>query len=322
MKNQIEIYRTLDNQTEVKVKFEKETVWLNQRQMADLFNKDSDTIGLHLKNIFYEKELEKNSTTENFSVVQQEGKRQVKRNITFYNLDAIISVGYRVKSIRGTQFRIWANKIIKDYLLKGYALNEKRLKELKQTIKLVENVIEKQTVSGNEATALLKLVADYAYALDVLDDYDYQRVKINKITKKKTNKIDYKEAIKIIEKLKKEFCESTNFGIEKDESLKSSLATIFQTFDGKDLYPSIEEKSANLLYFLVKNHSFVDGNKRIAAALFLWFMRKNKFLYRKDGSKKIANNALVAITLMIAQSNPKEKEIICNVVVNLINKSN
>jgi len=319
MKNQIEIYKSKDGQTQIEVKFDKATIWLDAHLIATLFDVQRPAIVKHINNIYKSNELSKESTCSILEQVAADGK---KRKMNLFNLDMIISVGYRVNSSRATQFRIWATNILKKHLVQGYSVNEKRLKELKQTIKLVENVIEKQTVSGNEAAALLKVVADYAYALGVLDDYDYQRVKINKITKKKSNKIDYKEAINIINKLKKEFCESTNFGIEKDESLKSSLATIFQTFDGKDLYPSIEEKSANLLYFLVKNHSFVDGNKRIAAALFLWFMRKNNFLYRKDGSKKIANNALVAITLMIAQSNPKEKEIICNVVVNLINKSN
>ena len=318
-KGEIILYQSKDGKTSIDVIFDKKTIWLDTHQLSELFQRDRTVIVKHIKKIYKTAELEKDSTCAKNAQVAKDGKI---RQMDFYNLDMIISVGYRVNSIRGTQFRIWATNVLKKHLVQGYSINEKRLKELKQTIKLVENVIGKQTVSGNEAAALLKVVADYAYALDDLDDYDYQRVTINKTTKKKTNKIDYKEAIQIIDNLKKEFKESSNFGIEKDESLKSSLATIFQTFDGKDLYPSIEEKSANLLYFLVKNHSFVDGNKRIAAALFLWFLRKNNFLYRKDGSKKIANNALVAITLMIAQSNPKEKKIICNVVVNLINKSN
>ena len=318
-KGKIILYRSKDGKTSIDVKLDRETIWLSQKQLSELFNTERSVITKHIKNIFSTSELDANSVSAKFAHTAADGK---KYQTSFYNLDMIISVGYRVNSIRGTQFRIWATNVLKNHLVQGYSVNKKRLIELKQTIKLVENVIQKQTVSGNEATALLKVVADYAYALDVLDDYDYQRIKISKTTKKKTKKIDYNEAIKIIENLKKEFKESVNFGVEKDDSLKSSLATIFQTFDGKDLYPSIEEKSANLLYFLVKNHSFVDGNKRIAATLFLWFLRKNNFLYKKDSSKKIADNALVAITLMIAQSNPKEKEIICNVVVNLINKLN
>jgi len=283
MKNQIEIYKSKDGQTQIEVKFDKATIWLDAHLIATLFDVQRPAIVKHINNIYKSNELSKESTCSILEQVAADGK---KRKMNLFNLDMIISVGYRVNSSRATQFRIWATNVLKKHLVQGYSVNEKRLKELKQTIKLVENVIEKQTVSGNEAVALLKVVSDYAYALDVLDDYDYQRIKIRRTTKKKTNKIDYKEAINIINNLKKEFSESTNFGIEKDESLKSSLATIFQTFDGKDLYPSIEEKSANLLYFLVKNHSFVDGNKRIAAALFLWFMRKNNFLYRKDGSKK------------------------------------
>ncbi len=318
-KGKIILYRSKDGKTSIDVKLDRETIWLSQKQLSELFTTERSVITKHIKNIFSTSELDANSVSAKFAHTAADGK---KYQTSFYNLDMIISVGYRVNSIRGTQFRIWATNVLKNHLVQGYSVNKKRLIELKQTIKLVENVIQKQTVSGNEATALLKVVADYAYALDVLDDYDYQRIKISKTTKKKTKKIEYNEAIKIIENLKKEFKESVNFGVEKDDSLKSSLATIFQTFDGKDLYPSIEEKSANLLYFLVKNHSFVDGNKRIAATLFLWFLRKNNFLYKKDSSKKIADNALVAITLMIAQSNPKEKEIICNVVVNLINKLN
>lgn len=318
-KGKIILYRSKDGKTSIDVKLDRETIWLSQKQLSELFNTERSVITKHIKNIFSTSELDANSVSAKFAHTAADGK---KYQTSFYNLDMIISVGYRVNSIRGTQFRIWATNVLKNHLVQGYSVNKKRLIELKQTIKLVENVIQKQTITGNEATALLKVVADYAYALDVLDDYDYQRVKIKKTTKKKTSKIDYEEAVIIIKNLKKEFKESVNFGVEKDDSLKSSLATIFQTFDGKDLYPSIEEKSANLLYFLVKNHSFVDGNKRIAATLFLWFLRKNNFLYKKDSSKKIADNALVAITLMIAQSNPKEKEIICNVVVNLINKLN
>ncbi len=321
MKNKggIIVYQSKDGKTSVEVALKENTLWLNLNQIAKLFGRDKSVVSRHLNKVFSSGELEKKAVVAKNATTASDGKTY---QVEFYNLDAIISIGYRVNSLRGTQFRIWATNVLKQHLIEGYSVNAKRLKELKQTIKLVGNVVEKQAISGKEAAALLKVVSDYAYALDVLDDYDYKRIKSSNVSKKKAKKINYKDAKKIIEILKKEFNESIHFGAEKDESLKSSLANVFQTYDGKDLYQSIEEKSANLLYFLVKNHSFVDGNKRIAAALFLCFLQKNNFLYRKNGSKRIADNALVAITLMIAESDPKEKNIICNVVMNLINNKN
>jgi len=253
MGNQIEIYKTSDNSTEIQVQFENETVWLSQRQMADLFGKDTDTIGLHLKNIYSEEELVELSTTELFSVVRIEGKRSVKRNILHYNLDAIISVGYRVNSKQGTQFRQWATQRLKDYLVKGYAINEKRLKEaeqkfqeLKHAVSLLESITKTKVVSGDEAQGLLKVLGDYAFALDILDKYDHQTLRIDKTNNKEVFRISYTEAKKAIEGLKIKFGGSQLFGNEKDDSFKGSLETIYQTFDGKELYVSVEEKAAHL----------------------------------------------------------------------------
>nr|WP_315218763.1 RhuM family protein [uncultured Flavobacterium sp.] len=325
MENQIEIYQSTKDQIEINVQFEKETVWLSQKLMSDLFVKDSDTIGLHLRNIYEEGELEENSTTEFFSVVQIEGKRQVKRKIKHYNLDAIISVGYRVNSKRGTQFRQWATQRLKDYLVQGYVINERRLKEtenkfqeLKQAVKLLESIVQTKEITGDEAQGLLKVLSDYAFALDILDQYDHQTLKIAETDTDEVFKISYSEAIKAIAGLKTKFGGSNLFGNEKDDSFKSSLATIYQTYDGTDLYPSVQEKAGHLLYFVTKNHSFSDGNKRIAAFLFVWFLERNALLYY-EGKKVIDDNALVALTLMIAESKPDDKDMMVKVIINLIN---
>ena len=326
-KSEIKIYKTSSGTTSIEVKLENETVWLSQIQMAELFEKDSDTIGLHLTNIYKSGELEKMATSEKYSVVRQEGKRQVKRQISFYNLDAIISVGYRVNSKRGVLFRKWANQLIKEYLIKGYALNEEKLRnqnkqllELKKTINILGNVVLNKELSNDESQGLLKIISDYSYALDILDKYDYQTLAIENTSGKEVYQLTYKEAIKQIEITKKTYGNSALFGQEKDNSFRSSLATIYQTFNALDLYPSIEEKAANLLYFVVKNHSFVDGNKRIAA--FLFFLEKNRLLMTNSGEKRIADNTLVALTLMLAVSNPVEKDTMIKVIVNLINKNN
>ena len=325
----IKIYQSQNGQAEVQVRFENETVWLSQKQMSQLFEKDSDTVGLHLKNIYKSGELDELSTTEDSSVVQLEGKRKVKRNIKIYNLDAIISVGYRVNSKRGIQFRIWANKILKEYLIKGYALNERKLneqneqlKELQTSVKILGNALTFKPLSSDESTGLLKIISDYAYALDILDQYDYQSLEIKNTSGKETYQLTYEEAINQIMLVKKVHGNSDLFGHEKDKSFQSSVATIYQTFGGIDLYPSIEEKAANLLYFITKNHSFSDGNKRIAAFLFLYFLERNGILFDKSGNKRIADNTLVALTLMIAVSKPIEKETMTKVIVNLINRNN
>tara|TARA_R110001583_G_C5665063_1_gene410001 strand:+ start:5904 stop:6896 length:993 start_codon:yes stop_codon:yes gene_type:complete len=322
---QIIIYQAEDGQTQIDVQLKEETIWLTQKQMSELFEKDSDTIGLHLKNIFKSKELYKNATTEKYSVVQQEGGRNVKRNISHYNLDAIISVGYRVNSRRGTQFRIWANKILKEYLVQGYAINEKLLKEsnqklneFKKIVQLQEKVISEYQLETDEAQGLIKVIANYSKALDLLDDYDHQRLTIPKKEYVEAVKINYNEARNAIDELGKQTKFEGLFGKEKDDSFKGSLENIYQTFDGVELYKTIEEKAAHLLYFVVKNHSFTDGNKRIAAFLFVWFLERNNILYDAEGKKIISDSTLVALTLMLAQSNPNDKDMMVKVIINLL----
>lgn len=325
----IQIYRLDNGATEIDVKLDQDTIWLSQKQIAELFDKDSDTIGLHLKNIYSTGELEEFSTTEDYSVVQKEGTRNIRRRIKHYNLDAIISVGYRVNSIRGTQFRIWANKILKEYLIQGYSINERALKrqneqlsELQKTIKILSSAIQSKELTSDESKGLLSIVSDYSYALDILDQYDYQTLTITKTSGKDIYRITYAEAIDQINLVRKAYGNSELFGREKDKSFKSSISTIYQTFDGKDLYPSIEEKAAHLLYFITKNHSFSDGNKRIAAFMFLYFLSKNGILYDSYGNKRIADNTLVALTLMIAVSKQEEMDVMIKVIVNLINTRN
>ncbi|WP_276481140.1 virulence protein RhuM/Fic/DOC family protein [Paraflavitalea pollutisoli] len=325
----IVIYQTADGQTNIEVALALDTVWLDQQQLTDLFQTDRTSISKHIKNIYKSAELKEESTCAKIAQVQKEGNREIKRKVTRYNLDVIISVGYRVNSVRGTQFRIWANKILKDYLTQGYALNEKflqeqvqQLKNLKRTVGILNNVVESTSLTSEEATGLLKVLSDYAYALDVLDRYDHRTLTIEAIRQRSLFTATYDEAMSAIHSLKDKFGGSKLFGNEKDESFKGSIAAIYQSFDGSDLYPSVEEKAANFLYFVVKNHSFSDGNKRIAAFLFVWFLDKNGILYREDGFKRIADNTLVALTLMIAESKPDEKDIITQVVVNLINGNN
>lgn len=318
--SEIVVYQSDDRSVEFQVLLDEneDTVWATEQQIMELFGKARRTIGEHIKKIYAEKELDQKATWRESRQVQKEGKRKVERNIQYYNLDVIISVGYRVKSQRGIEFRKWATKRLKEHLIKGYTINEKRLKQLQQTIQLV-NRTSKQISNIDEAQGLLEILSDYSQALDILDDYDHQKLSKKVTDKKITFSIDYKEAILAIEQLRIKFGGSSLFGNEKDQSFKSSIAVIDQTFDGKDLYPSLEEKAANLLYLVVKNHSFTDGNKRIAAWLFIWYLAKNDFLYNKDGTKKIVNNTLVALTLMIAESSPAEKEAMVSVVMNLMN---
>jgi prophage maintenance system killer protein len=325
----IKIFQTDDGKTEIQVVVQSDTVWLSQKQIADLFEKDADTVGLHLRNIYKTGELLEKATTEKYSVVQKEGDRNVTRSLKLYNLDAIISVGYRVNSQRGVQFRIWANQVIKDYLIRGYALNERRLKSqneqlnsLKKSVLILTKIVNQKKLSPDESEGLLKIITDYAFALDILDQYDYQKLKISDTSDKELYRITYQEAKDHIKRLREIYGNGPLFGKEKDNSFQSSISTIYQTFDGKDLYPSIEEKAANLLYLITKNHSFVDGNKRIAAFMFLLFLEKNNLLYTETRDKRIADNALVALTLMIAVSNTDEKDTMTKVIVNLINKNN
>jgi prophage maintenance system killer protein len=302
----------------LEVRLEKESLWLSLNQIAAVFERDKSVISRHLRNVFREGELDRGSTVAFFATVQDEGGHAVERQVEYFNLDAILSVGYRVNSKRGTQFRIWATQVLRDHLVRGYSVNEKRLTELRQSLKLVEQVLEHYDVTTDQARVLLRVVTDYASALDLLDDYDHQRVSLADVRPAEARGIGYDEAMTVIGELRRKFGGLDLFGREKDQSLRGSLGAVMQAFDGKDVYPSLEEKAAHLLYFLVKNHSFVDGNKRIGASLFLWFMEKNGILYRADGSRHMADNALVAITLMIAESNPKQKDILTKVVVNLI----
>ena len=321
LNDKIVIYQTADGQTSIDVKLENDTVWLSANQMAILFDRDEKTIRKHINNVFSEGELEKENNTHFLRV---DG---VKQPVAFYSLDVIISVGYRVKSQRGTQFRIWANKVLKEYLIKGYAVNkaltEQRYTELKQLVTVLGRTVKAQeTLTSDDALNLVEVVADYAYALDTLDKYDYQQLAVEQTTNEAKFRATYEGAMKAIEELKEKFGGSQWFANEKDDSFKSSIGQIYQTFDGQDLYPSVEEKAAMLLYLVTKNHSFSDGNKRIAATLFLWFMAGNGILYNPDGTKRIADNTLVALTLMIAESRTEEKDVMVKVVVNLINKNN
>lgn len=285
--------------------------------MSELFDKDRTVITRHINNVFKEGKLDK------ISVSAKDGKRY---NTEHYNLDVIISVGYRVKSKRGTQFRVWANSVLKEYLIKGYALNENRLQKHKlesilKVVNIATSAMDSQVNSLDEAKGLFKVIEDYTYALTILDEYDHQDIKNRDTTRRESYLLNYSEAINVINSMRDNFTTDL-FGREKDESFKSSLGAIYQTAFGNDVYPSIEEKAANLLYFVVKNHSFTDGNKRIAAAIFIYFMDKNNLLYKEDFSKRIADNTLVAITLLIAESRPEEKDIITKVLVNLINSDN
>ena len=319
----IVIYQTPDGKTQIDVRLENETVWLTQAQMAELFEKDQSVVAArHINNAFKEGELEKESNMHFLHNTQYK-----YRPTMIYSLDVVISVGYRVHSKRGTAFRIWARQIIKDYLVRGYAVNQRihseQIGELRQLVGMLGRTIQSQPVlSTDETNALFEVVTDYSYALDTLDNYDYERLTIEKTTKKEKFHATYDNAMEEIGRLRDKFGGSTLFGNEKDDSFKSSIGQIYQTFSGNELYPSVEEKAAMLLYLVTKNHSFSDGNKRIAATLFLWFLNNNGILYREDGSKRLADNTLVALTLMIAESKTEEKDVMVKVVVNLINQRN
>lgn len=327
MNNQIEIYRSQDGSVQLNVKLENETVWLTQSQMAELFGVDRTSIVRHIRNIYKSEELEENSTCAKNAQVRIEGQRQIVREIPYYNLDMIISVGYRVNSKNATSFRQWATSVLKQYLIKGYVINQQlkldRYNELKDVVRLMGRAIGMQEkVTTDEYSGLFNVISDYVYALDTLDHYDYQSLSIQQTTKNEPFRATYDNAMEAINALKDKFGGSQWFANEKDDSFKSSIGQIYQTFGGEELYPSVEEKAAMLLYLVVKNHSFSDGNKRIAAMLFLWFLNKNRVLYAEDGHKRIADNTLVALTLMIAESRTEEKDVMVKVVVNLINKEN
>ena len=319
------IYEAPDGTIALDVRLEGESVWLTQAQMAELFQKDRTVIGRHIQNVYREGELERESTCAKFAHVGQVTDQQYET--TLYNLDVIISVGYRVKSLRGVQFRQWATKLLREYLLKGFVANQAYLVQHYEDLKTVVQLLERTRSAceegrTEETEALFSLVVDYTYALDTLDRYDYQNLTVAETTNEERFKATYEEAMAAIALLKEKFGANRWFAHEKDDSFKSSLGQLYQTFDGIDLYPSVEEKAAILLYLVVKNHSFSDGNKRIAATLFLWFMGKNKMLYAPDGRKRISDGTLVALTLLMAESRTEEKDVILKVVVNLINQRN
>ena len=325
LNDKIIIYQSEDGKTQLDVKLEHETVWLTQKQIAELFGTKRPAITKHLKNIYASEELTEESTCSILEHMGNDGRQSY--NTKYYNLDAILSVGYRVNSKNATRFRQWANSVLKQYLVKGYAINENirkhQIAELRQLIQVLGRAIQQQPAkTTDESNALFDVVVDYTYALDTLDNYDYQRLHIAKTTKEEPFHATYENAMHEIDMLRQKFGGSVLFGNEKDDSFKSSIGQIYQTFNGTELYPSVEEKAAMLLYLVTKNHSFSDGNKRIAATLFLWFMNNNAILYRPDGSKRIADNTLVALTLMIAESKTEEKDIMVKVVVNLINQAN
>ena len=319
--NQIIIYQTDDDQTQIDVRLENEIVWLTTQQMAMLFDREESNIRRHVINVFKEGELKKENNVHFLHV------NGVKKPVPFYNLEVIISVGYRVKSQRGVQFRQWANRVLKQYLIKGYAINERlrheQICELRQLVQVVSRTLQHREQENTiETQDLLDVVVDYTYALDTLDNYDYERLTIDQTTKVASFHATYENAMEQIQRLRDKFGASVLFGNEKDDSFKSSIGQIYQTFGGEELYPSVEEKAAMLLYLVTKNHSFSDGNKRIAATLFLWFLNNNQILYNSDGSKRIADSTLVALTLMIAESKTEEKDVMVKVVVNLINQRN
>ena len=303
------LFESEDKSVSLSVPFENETVWLNRQQMASLFDRDVKTIGKHVNNAI-EEELEGIPTVANFATVQNEGERLVERDVEYYNLDVIISVGYRVKSKRGIEFRKWANKVLKQYILKGYAANERRLEDLRQTLQII-----RRTENQLDTNQILSVIEQYTAALDLLDDYDHLSVKKPAGTEA-TYRLTYEEARKVIDSMK--FGDTSSlFGNEKDQSFEGSIGAVYQTFGGKDVYPTVQEKAANLLYFITKNHSFSDGNKRIAATMFLYFLNKNGILF-KDGRKQIEDNTLVALTIMIAESKPDEKELMINLVMQFL----
>lgn len=313
MKNEIVLFKNQNVKLEVNMK--DETVWLSLDQMAKLFGRDKSVISRHIKNAL-EEELDI-STVANFATVKNEGGRNVTRNIDYYNLDMIISIGYRVKSQNGVIFRKWATKILKDYMIKGYAVNQKRLEYLEKTVKLIDIAGRIDTkLKGNEAQEIIKVINNYSNALDLLDDYDHKRI-IKPNGTKDNKKITYEDCLNIITKLR--FSNDSDlFAVERNQGLKEIIGTIYQSFDGKDLYPTIEEKAANFLYLIIKNHVFIDGNKRIAATLFIYFLEFYNILYIEN-KQIIDNNTLVAITLLIAESNPKEKNILTDLVMNFLN---
>lgn len=325
-KGEIVIYTSADGKISLDTKLENETIWLTQDMMAKLFETTPQNITMHIKNIYDDEELEQNSTCKDFLQVRNEGKRTVSRRLTHYNLDMILSVGYRIKSKTAVQFRKWATNILKEYLIKGYAINQKAIKEqqekltsLQQIIELLNRSIENQIETVEQAQNVSKILHQYVTGLNLLDDFDHKRLDTQGITKRKAIQISVDEFLDVIDKMKGDFA-SDVFAQPKDESFNSSVNQIYQTFGGNELYPTLEEKAAMLLYLIVKNHSFLDGNKRIGASCFLYFMDKNSLLYDDLGCTIIGDATLFALTLLIAESKPEEMDIIKKVTVSILNR--
>ena len=320
--NSIEIYKSNNGETQIEVKFERETVWLSLNQITQLFDRDKSVISRHLRNIFQEGELDEDTTVAKNATVQNEGKRKVIREIEFYNLDAILSVGYRVNSKQGTQFRIWATKRLKDFLIEGFSINQRRLEELNKVVDIIQKSNNLEAEGHSEAKGLLNILSQYTKSFVLLNQFDSNRIELDNLDENITYEIKYEEALKAIEELKRQLIlrkEATKlFGNQKDESFQGTIRSITQTFDGQYLYPTIEEQASNLLYLIIKNHPFSDGNKRIGALMFVWFLEKNKHLIKKTGEVKINDNALTALALLIAQSNPSDKELMIKIICNLI----
>lgn len=326
MTNPIEIYQSQDGTTNIEVQFNQDTVWLSQAQMATIFKTTSDNISLHLKNIFAEGELDEEATTEDFSVVRQEGKRQVSRRLTHYNLDAIISVGYRVKSTAATQFRIWATTRLKDYLVKGYAINERRLQEkgveFEQVIGLLSQTLANQSLVSDEGQAVLNVVQDYARSWSLLQAYDEQSLQANPHKQSEMISLEMEQVWSAIAQLKQTLMEKGEatelFGNPRNEGLASAVATIEQGFGDELFYPNVASRAANLLYFVIKNHPLTDGNKRTGSFLFLWYLRLNQHLLAKPVEHLINDNTLVALALLVAESLPEQKELMIKLIEHFI----
>jgi len=309
---EIAVYQTAEGGMRVEARLERDTVWLSQAQMAALFGRERSVISKHIRNVFREEELAEESNVQNLHIPGSD------KPVGYFSLDVIISVGYRVKSLQGTRFRIWATRVLRDHLVKGYTVNQNRLRELNQAVRLIADTAARRDLSGDEAQALLAVVGQYRHALELLDDYDHQRISKPATTAAVTHALGYDEALRVVAQLRERFGGSAVFGVEKDQGLASALGAVMQTFGGQDLYPGLEEKAAQLLYLLVKNHAFVDGNKRIAAALFLWFLERNDALSSAEGTPRITDGTLVALTLMIAESRPQEKEVLVHIVMHLL----
>lgn len=332
-KGDVIIYQPEDNLPALEVHLDREMIWLSLNQMSDLFKRDKSVISRHIRNIYKTGELQKPATVAKYATVQIEGDRRVERKVEYFNLDAIISIGYRVNSKVGTQFRIWATNVLKQHIIQGYTINEKRLQEardnfrkLKESVEVFQRVVENRTLTDAEAKGIVQVIRDYAHALDMLDGYDRQSLTIQNVNRDECYILDYDKAQSALRELIADESQKPGrgnlYGKERGKILQGIIASIYQTVGGKDAYSSIEEKAAHLLYFLIKNHPFIDGNKRVAGAMFLWFLEQNRWLYHPDGSKRIADNALTALCLMVAQSDPKEKDLIVKVIINLINKDN